>query len=55
MVVGLALDKLGEKYPQFSEVFYSERIGVLVDKGSLESQGNLLYMRFSEVKLPQED
>ena len=54
-VAGRALEKLGEEYPQFSDVLYSERIRVLVDKGSLESQGNLSYMRFSEVKLPEED
>jgi hypothetical protein len=54
-VVGRTLDKLREKYPQFSDALYSERIRVLVDKGYLESQGNLSHMRFSEVKLPEEN
>lgn len=52
MVVGLALEKLRGQYPQFSEVFYSERVSALAKQGRLESRGNLCYMRFSEVRLP---
>ena len=33
------------------DIFYSERIRLLVDKGLLEAQGDLNYMRFSEVRL----
>jgi|SRR5215472_844473 len=55
MVVIRVKEKLGEQYPQFSYVLYSERIRVLADQGRLDSQGDLSYMRFSEVKLPQED
>jgi len=33
------------------DVFYSERIRQLVKNGLLESQGNLHYMRYSEVRL----
>ena len=53
-IVGFAMDKLGPKYPQFSEVFYAERIRVLAAHGRLESQGDLSYMRFSEVRLPEQ-
>ena len=53
MVVSLVMEKLGPRYPQFSVVFYAERVGALADQGRLESQGNLSYMRFSEVSLPQ--
>jgi len=55
MVVSLASKKLGTRYPQFSYVFYAERIRALADFGRLESQGNLSYMRFSEVRLPNEN
>ena len=33
------------------DIFYSERIRLLVKNGFLESQGNLYYMRYSEVRL----
>jgi len=49
-VVGFAMDKLAAKFPQFSDVFYAERIRVLAEQGRLESQGDLSYMRFSEVR-----
>ncbi|MEA3490600.1 MAG: DUF3658 domain-containing protein [Campylobacterota bacterium] len=35
-------------------VFYSERLRLLVENGFLESQGDLHYMRFSEVRLAEE-
>jgi Protein of unknown function len=52
MVAGLTMEKLADRFPQFSDVFYAERIRALADQGQLESQGNLSYMRFSEVRLP---
>jgi hypothetical protein len=54
-VVMLAERKLGTKYPQFSYVLYAERIRLLADQGRLESQGELSFMRFSEVRLPHEN
>ena len=54
-IVAFAMNKLGSKFPQFSEVFYAERIRVLAEQGHLESQGDLSYMRFSEVRLPDEN
>jgi len=54
MVVSLAIDKLQNRYPEFSELFFAERIRLLAKQGRLESQGNLRYMRFSEVRLPDE-
>jgi len=53
-VVSFAMDKLSGQYPQFSDVFYAERIRVLTEQGRLESQGDLSHMRFSEVRLPRE-
>ena len=35
------------------DIFYMQRLRKLVEDGRLESQGNLEYMRFSEVKLPE--
>ena len=54
-IVGFAMDRLGAKYPQFSDVFYAERIRLLAEQGRLEAQGDLSYMRFSEVRLPHEN
>jgi hypothetical protein len=55
MVVSIAEQKLRGRYPQFSYVLYAKRIGLLAKQGRLESQGNLCYMRFSEVRLPNEN
>ena len=55
MVVSIAEKKLQGRYPQFSYVLYAKRIRLLAKQGRLESQGNLRYMRFSEVKLPDEN
>ena len=55
MVVSLAEEKLRDRYPQFSYVLYAKRIRPLAKQGRLESQGNLRYMRFSEVRLPGEN
>jgi hypothetical protein len=54
-VVWCAEEKLRRSYPQFSYVLYAKRIRLLVKRGRLESQGNLRYMRFSEVRLPHEN
>jgi hypothetical protein len=34
------------------DIFYSQRVRKLVEDGRLESEGNLAYVRFSEVRLP---
>src|SRR6185503_16499733 len=54
MVIIRALEKLEPRYPVFSSAFYAQRVQILADEGRLESQGDLDYMRFSEVKLPNE-
>ncbi len=40
------------RYRGLPDEFYRQRLCRLVDEGRLESQGNLDYMRFSEVRLP---
>jgi hypothetical protein len=54
MVVVCAKEKLESKYPEFSHTYYAMRVQALNDLGRLESQGNLDYMRFSEVRLLHE-
>ncbi len=48
-------DALREHYPKLSYVFHAQRLIKLVEEGRLESQGNLAYMRFSEVRIPAID
>jgi hypothetical protein len=51
-VVGTALLALANRFPGVPDVYFSQRIQSLVRLGKLNSQGNLLSMRFSEVRLP---
>ena len=51
-VVGLTADTLQHRFPRLSHSFYAQRVSQLVADGRLDSQGNLLFMRFSEVRLP---
>jgi hypothetical protein len=52
MVVGTAMQRLGERFPLVPDIFYSQRVQALVLQGKLVAQGNLRHMRYSEVKLP---
>ena len=54
MVVSRAKEKLGSRFPEFSDSFYAMRVQALNDLSRLESKGNLGYMRFSEVRLHRE-
>ena len=54
MIISRAIEKLESRYPVFSSAFYARRVQILAAEGRLESQGDLDYMRFSEVKLPNE-
>jgi len=51
MVIAKSWDS-AEQWPGVPDSFYAERMRELVARGLLESQGNLLYMRFSEVRRP---
>jgi hypothetical protein len=44
---------LNDRYPGVSYIFYAQRLIHLAEEGRLESQGNLEYMRFSEVRIPE--
>jgi hypothetical protein len=51
-VVTRTEDALAKQYPGLSYVFYTQCLCRLVDEGRLESEGYLLWIRHSEVRLP---
>jgi Protein of unknown function len=51
-VVGTTMGMLRNGLPGIPDGYYVQRVAILVHSGRLESQGNLEYMRFSEVRLP---
>ena len=51
-VVGTTMMELENRTLGLPDVFYSNRLRILVENGVLESQGNLKRMRFSEVRRP---
>lgn len=53
-IVGTAWMALSKELPDVAVGYYAQRVIVLVEAGQLEAQGNLHYMRFSEVRLPGE-
>ena len=52
MLVGIAMEQLEDRIVGIPDIFYSGRVGVLVDSGLLESQGDPQRMRHCEVRLP---
>ena len=48
----LTIGELSERFPNIPDVYYAQRVRRLVAVGELESQGNLEYMGYSEVRLP---
>ena len=53
MVVGKTMGELQNRRHGIPDTYYAQRVRLLVEGGALESQGNLAYMRFSEVRRPQ--
>ncbi len=53
MLIGLTMMDSELRVPGLPDLFYSMRVRTLVEAGLLESAGNLDYMRFTEVRLPQ--
>jgi len=51
-VVGTTMMELPCRVEGVPDVYYSQRVQKLVKDGLLESQGNLSYMRYSEVRRP---
>lgn len=52
-VVGRAMMKQSRRIAEVPDVYYAERVRVLVRRGVLQAQGNLNAMRYSEVRLVQ--
>jgi hypothetical protein len=52
-IVGTAVGKLRDRIPDVPDLYYAQRVRHLVAIGRLESQGNLEFMRFSEVRVPR--
>ncbi len=51
-VVGFSMMNLENRFKGIPDSFYASRARKLVEEGRLVAQGNLEFMRFSEVKLP---
>lgn len=51
-IVGATMMDKTLRLPGLSDVFYASRVKELVKKGLLVAEGNLDYMRYSEVRLP---
>ena len=54
-VVGKTMMDLPDRVPGIPDVYYSLRVRHLVEEGKLESQGNLAYMGYSEVRLSSKE
>ena len=54
-VVGTAIGSLKGRYEGVPDSYFAQRVMALAARGFLESQGNLQYMRFSEVRLPGDE
>lgn len=52
MLVGMAMGNEAVRVPGLPDLFYAQRVRVLVEKGLLIGEGNLAFMRHSEVRLP---
>ena len=53
MIVGLTMRDRSVRVPGLPDLYYAERVKALVAKGDLVAEGNLDYMRYSEVRLPE--
>lgn len=54
-VVGTTMMEMQDRISGIPDIFYSQRVRHLVEEGKLESQGNLDYMRYSEVRLSSKE
>ena len=52
LLVGLTMSDAALRVPGLPDLYYAGRVKVLVDQGLLVAEGNLDYMRYSEVRLP---
>jgi hypothetical protein len=52
MIVGITMGEPSLRVPGLPDLYYAQRVKALVVKGLLVADGNLDYMRYSEVRLP---
>lgn len=52
IIVGLAMGNSAVRVPGLPDLYYAKRVRALVERGALIGEGNLDYMRYSEVRLP---
>lgn len=52
-VVGAVMSDKALRVPGLPDLFYRDRVKLLVEKGLVVAEGNLDYMRYSEVRLPE--
>ena len=52
MLVMLAMGNEDLRVPGLPDLYYGQRVRALVEKGALIAEGNLDFMRYSEVRLP---
>ena len=50
MVIGLTMGDMDVSVPGLPDVYYAQRIKALVAKALLVAEGNLDYMRYSEIR-----
>ena len=55
MIVGLTMRDSSLRIPGLPDIYYAGRVKVLVAHGLLEADGNLEFMRYSEVRLLSEE
>ena len=55
MVIAKTMSELQDRFSEIPDIFYAQCVSKLVKNGYLESQGDLKYMRFSEVRLPESE
>jgi Protein of unknown function len=53
MVMGTSLDEFEARFPGLPFIYLQLRIQDLARRGLLEAQGNVMSIRFSEIRLPQ--
>lgn len=54
MLVGLTMFDPSTRVPGLPDIFYAQRVRALVERGLLIAEGNLDYMQYSEVRLPEQ-
>ena len=52
MIVGLGMEVLEDQHLGIPDLYYAQRVTLLVERGKLPAQGDLSQMRYCEVRQP---